>query len=128
MYLRGDGKMSYEMRIATMLADQIDGFIYFVQENYENKHKTYIENPDKWYQVKLLIEEFKFQLNASELKRINRFSWNEKYTILLVDDVQKGMDVIEEYVKRNYDELFMLTGRLHTLRSFCSSLKINHRN
>jgi hypothetical protein len=128
MYLRGDGKMSYKMRIATMLADQIDGFIQLVQENYENKHKTYIENLDKWYQVKLLIEEFKFQLNASELRRINRFSWNGKYTILLVDDVQKGLDVIEEYVERNYDELFMLTGRLHTLRSYCSSLKINHRN
>ncbi|MEK5440947.1 hypothetical protein [Fredinandcohnia sp. FSL W7-1320] len=115
--------MSYKMRIATMLADQIDGFIQLVQENYESKHKTYIENPDKWYQVKLLIEEFKFQLNASELRRINRFSWNEKYTILLVDDVQKGLDVIEEYVVRNYDELFILTGRLHTLRSFCTSLK-----
>ncbi len=111
------------MRIATMLAQQIDGFIKFVQENYENKHKSYIENPDKLYQVRLLIEEFKFQLNAAELCRINRFSWNERYTNLLVDDVKKGLDVIEEYVHRNYDDLFILTGRLHTLRSLCSSFQ-----
>ncbi len=114
--------MSYEMRIATMLADQVDRFIRFVQENYDNKHKSYVENPDKWYQVKLLIEEFKFQLNATELRRINRFSWNEKYTYLLVNDIKKGLDVIGEYVERNYNELFIITGRLHTLRSLCSSL------
>lgn len=116
--------MGYEMRVATMLAEQIDGFIQFVQENYENKHKSYIENPDKFYQIKLLNEEFKFQLNAAELRRINRFSWNEKYTTLLVADVKKGLDVIEEYVSRNYEDLFILSGRLHTLRSLCSSFQI----
>ncbi|MEH7380969.1 hypothetical protein V7138_10850 [Bacillus sp. JJ1533] len=115
--------MSYEMRIATMLAEQIDGFIQFVQENYDNKHKSYVENPDKWYQVKLLTEEYKLLLNAAELRRINRFSWNEKYTHLLVEDVKKGLDVIEEYAERNYNDLFMLTGRLHTLRSLCSSFE-----
>lgn len=113
--------MRYEMRIATMLAANIDGFIQFVEENYDNKHKSYVENPDKLYQIRLLTEEFKFQLNASELRRINRYSWNEPYTILLVDDIKKGLDVIEEYVRRNYDDLFLLTGRLHTLRSLCSS-------
>ncbi|THE13049.1 hypothetical protein E1I69_09265 [Bacillus timonensis] len=116
--------MSYEMRIATMLADQVDGFIQFVQENYDHKHKSYVENPDKLYQVKLLIDEYKFQLNAAELRRINRFSWNEKYTYLLVEDVKKGLGVIEEYVKRNYNDLFILTGRLHTLRSLCSSFQL----
>ncbi|MEH7225381.1 hypothetical protein V7112_16355 [Bacillus sp. JJ1566] len=116
--------MRYKMRIATMLADQVDGFIQFVQENYDNKHKSYVENPDKLYQVKLLIEEYKFQLNATELRRINRFSWNEAYTFLLVDDVKKGLDVIEEYVERNYDDLFILIGRLHTLQSLGSSLRL----
>ncbi|WP_077619565.1 hypothetical protein [Bacillus sinesaloumensis] len=114
--------MRYEMRIATMLADAIDGFVQLVQENYENRHKSYVENPDKLYQVNLLIDEFKFQLNSSELRRINTFSWNADYSILLVNDVSKGLEVIEEYVKRNYDDLFILTGRLHTLRSLCSTL------
>ncbi len=122
MSQRGDGEMRYEMRIATMLADAIDGFVQLVQENYENRHKSYVENPDKLYQVNLLIDEFKFQLNSSELRRINTFSWNADYSILLVNDVSKGLEVIEEYVKRNYDDLFILTGRLHTLRSLCSTL------
>ncbi|MFT4415817.1 hypothetical protein ACLM5H_18315 [Fredinandcohnia humi] len=113
--------MKFEMRIARMLAENIDSFITFVQTNYENRHKSYIENPDKLYQLKLLVEEYKFQLIADELLRINQFSWNEKYTNILVDRFRIGMNVIEEYVDRNYNDLFIFTARLHTLKSLCSS-------
>ncbi len=105
-----------------MLAENIDGFVKFVQLNYENRNKSYIENPDKVYQLKLLVEEYKFQLLADELWRINQFVWNEKYTMILVNSFRDGMTVIDEYVERNYNDLFIFTPRLDTLKSLYSCL------
>lgn len=110
------------MRIARMLAENIDGFVKFVQINNENRYKSYIENPDKYYQLKLLVDEYKFQLLADELWRINQFVWNEKYTTILVNSFREGMTVIEEYVDRNYNDLFIFTPRLDTLKSLYSCL------
>ncbi|WP_449536532.1 hypothetical protein [Ferdinandcohnia sp. Marseille-Q9671] len=112
--------MKVEMRIARMLAENVDGFIKFVQETYENRNKSYIENPDKLYQVKLLVEEYKFQLNADELLRINQFSWDERYTTILVDSIREGRDVIEEYVNNHYADLFIVSARLHTIKDLCT--------
>jgi hypothetical protein len=112
------------MRIARMLAENINGFVIFVHTNYENRHKSYVENPDKLYQLKLLIEEYKFQLIAEELTRINQFVWNEKYTNLLVGRFKKGMLVIEEYIDNNYNDLFLFTGRIYTLKNLYSVLEV----
>ncbi|RRN73928.1 hypothetical protein EI200_04410 [Peribacillus simplex] len=109
--------MNFEMQIANMLAKNIMGFIEFVRENHENKNNCLCLNRDKLYQLKLLVEEFKFQVLADELKRINRFTWDERYTTLLVDRFRKGMSIIEEYVENNYDDLFIFTARLYTLNS-----------
>ena len=117
--------MKFEMRMARMLAENIDGFVQFVQANYQNRHKSYVEHPDKLLQLKLFVEEYKFQLLADELLRINQFVWNEKYTYLLVNECREGMKVIEEYVERNYDDLFVFTARLKTLKSICTSFTDN---
>lgn len=117
--------MRFEMRIARTLAEQISNFIQFVQANYENRHKSYVTKPDKIYQLKLFIEEYKFQLLADELLRINQFVWNEKYTNLLVDEFIKGMKVIEEYVGRNSEDLFIFTARIHSLTNLYSSFKVS---
>ncbi|MFY0782887.1 hypothetical protein AB1K18_21745 [Peribacillus simplex] len=119
--------MNFEMQIANMLADNINGFITFVRENHENENNCFCLNRDKLYQLKLLVEEFKFQVLADELKRINRFTWDENYTTLLVDRFRKGMMIIEEYVENNYSDLFIFTARLYTLKSlsltFCKEEK-----
>ncbi|MFJ8244875.1 hypothetical protein [Peribacillus asahii] len=120
--------MNFEMEIAKMLAENIDGFVKFVHKHYQNKKNSLILNRDKLYQVKLLVEEFKFQILADELLRINRFIWNEEYTYLLVNRFKKGLSIIDEYIENNYDDLFILTARLHTLKSLSLSLSKNEGN
>ncbi|MEH7392074.1 hypothetical protein [Bacillus sp. JJ1474] len=88
----------------------------YVHKSYENRNNVY-SNSDKLYQIKLLAIEFKFQIIAEELLRINQFSWDEKYTHYLVDEFQKGLNIMEEYVRKNYDDLFILSARLYTLNS-----------
>ncbi|MED3564033.1 hypothetical protein, partial [Bacillus xiapuensis] len=111
--------MNFEMQKALMLAENINDFIKFVHHQYENKNRTRVEK-DKIYQIKLLIEDFKFQVIADELHRINQYSWDEKYTLYLVDGFNKGISIIDEYVKNNYNDLFIFTGRLYTLKNLSS--------
>jgi hypothetical protein len=112
--------MQPEMQKAIILAENINGFIKFVQ-NQRDKNNFRIED-NKLLQIKYLIEEYKFQIVADELIRINQFDWNEKYTLYLVDQFHKGFTIIDEYVKNNYNELFIVTARLYTLKNLCSSL------
>ncbi|MGM9928133.1 MAG: hypothetical protein ACI35P_09305 [Bacillus sp. (in: firmicutes)] len=109
--------MNFKMRMANLLADNVNRLIEFVEE--KEKGHSLLLNHDKWYQIRLFIEEFKFQIVADELHRINRFCWNDEYTSLLVDDVRQGLAIIDEYTERNYDDLFLLTGKLHTIKHLC---------
>ena len=109
--------MNSKMQMATLLADHVDSLIDFVRKT--EKKKSLTVKQDKWHQVRLFLEEFRFSLVADELHRINTFSWNESYTILLVNDIQKGMAVIEEFAERNYDSLFLLTAKIHTIKQLC---------
>ena len=115
--------MNFKMKMANLLAQNITGFIEFVYTSQRNK-SSLISNMDKCYQLKLLVEEYKLQIIADELQRINTFSWNEKYTYLLVEDFRKAIDVIDEYVERNYGDLFIFTARLHTLKSISQLLRV----
>lgn len=114
--------MNFEMQKAKMLAEQINDFNQYVQKSYQTKNSLY-SNKDKIYQIKLWMEEFKFQIIADELLRINQFSWDEKYTFYLVDQFRKGINIIDEYVSNNYDELFLFTARLYTLKNLCQFLQ-----
>ena len=114
--------MEYYMRMANLLAENLYGFIDFVENNWENK-TALITDQDKWYQVKLFIDEYKLRVIADELERINRFCWNESYTTLLVNDLEKALQVINEFVARNENDLFFMTARMHTLNNLSSLLK-----
>jgi hypothetical protein len=111
-------EMKLEMQKAILLAENINDFIKFIKKIYENKTSLGLKK-DKWYQIKLLIEEFKFQMIADELKRINMFEWDKKYTHYLVESFMKGLNIIDEYVRNNGQDLFLISGRLHTLRTLC---------
>lgn len=111
--------MNFEMQKAIMLAEHINAFIKLVQKYRENN--SFRLNTDRLYQVRLLIEEYKFQLLADELWRINQFDWDEMYTNILVDDFVKGINVIDEYVNRNSNDLFLLKPKLYTLKSLSLS-------
>lgn len=114
--------MNFEMQKAIMLAEQINDFIQYVQSNFKIKDSLY-PNKDRIYQIKLWMEEYKFQIIADELLRINQFSWDEKYTYYLVDQFQKGINIIDEYVSKNYDDLFLFTARLYTLKNVIQLLQ-----
>ncbi|MFJ7745411.1 hypothetical protein [Peribacillus sp. NPDC097295] len=117
--------MNFEMQMARMLAENIDDFVKFVHRQYDDINSCFTLNRDKLYQLKLLIEEYKFQMVADELQRINRFTWDETYTYLLVDRFREGMAIIDEYVENNYHDLFIFTARIYTLNNF--SLSINRK-
>ncbi|MED4205473.1 hypothetical protein [Neobacillus mesonae] len=108
--------MNFEMQKANLLAENIADFIKYVRKSYENKN-SFHSNPQKVYQIKLIMEDFKFQIIADELRRINQFDWDEKYTHYLVNQFLEGFTIIEEYVINNYSDLFLLSGRLHTLNN-----------
>ncbi|WP_144552252.1 hypothetical protein [Bacillus sp. X1(2014)] len=112
--------MKFEMQKANLLAENINGFITYVQKCHVNKNSNRF-TLDKLYQIKLFIEEYKFQILADELIRINKFDWDEKYTYYLVDQFIKGLKIIDEYVKNHYNDLFLLTGRLYTLNNLSES-------
>lgn len=113
--------MIHEMQKALLLAENIKGFIRYVE-----KHKnSFMVESDKIYQVKLFIKEYKFNIIADELHRINQFEWDGKYTYYLVDSFQKGITTIDEYVQHNYNDLFVLTARLYTLKNLSHSFQIH---
>lgn len=108
--------MNFQRQKAILLAENINGLIKFVQKSHENKNDFRIHS-EKLYQIKLIMEDFKFQIIADELMRINQFDWDEKYTHHLVDQFNKGMSIIEKYVKNSYNDLFLITARLYTLKN-----------
>jgi hypothetical protein len=117
-------EMNLEMQKANMLAENINDFIKYVQKSHKNKNPLRF-NPDKVFQIKLFTDEFKFQILADELLRINQYDWDGKYTHYLVDQFNKGIDIIEEYVQNNYDDLFLFTARLYTLKNLSQSFNRN---
>jgi hypothetical protein len=121
-YPKGDGIMNLEMQKAIMLSENIHGFIKFVQKQYDerNSHRFH---PDKLLQIKFFVEEYRFKILADELWRINQYEWDKKYTHYLVDEFIKGIRVIDEYIKRNPGDLFLLEARLYTLKSLSHSIK-----
>ena len=103
-----------------MLAENMKDFIQYVQIQYQ-LNNSYLSKPDKLYRLKLLLQEFQFRIIADELLRINRFIFDEKYTAILVNSFRKGIQIIGEFIENNYNDLYIFTPRLYTLRSIGSS-------
>lgn len=116
-----DAEMKYQMQKANMLAENIRMFIQFVHNTLDNKNNSRSYS-DKIYQLKLWMEDFKFQSIADELTRVNQFTSDEKYTQLLVKRFRKGILIIDEYVERNYEDLFIFSAKLYTLKNQSSLL------
>jgi len=108
--------LKFAMQKAILLAVNMKDFTEFVQKLATNKSGLILDQ-NKLYQVKLWMEEHKFRSLAEEILRINRFEWDEKYTLLLVNRFWKGFMIIHDYVEYHYSDLFILTARLHTLRN-----------
>ncbi|UYZ23839.1 hypothetical protein [Mesobacillus jeotgali] len=118
--------MNFEMQKANLLAENIKGFAEYVQKCYTSKSGL-ILNHDKLYQVRLWVEEYKFNQLAEELARINMFEWDEKYTLLLVERFWKGLVIIEDYVEHYHSDLFILTARIHTLKNLTALFSVEKK-
>lgn len=111
--------MKFEMQKANMLAENIIGFMNFVQRSSE--YNTGGSNTDQLYRLKLLVKEFQFKILAEELLRVNRYTWDEKYTRILVDRIRHGINTIDEYIQNNSNELFMFIPRVYTVKANCAA-------
>jgi len=103
--------LNFDMIKAKMLAEHIRGFMDYVNKSYQ-ENNTHLSHPEKLYRLKHVTDEFKINIIADELIRINRFVYDKKYTAELVNDFRKAT---------NEDDLFIFTPRLYTLRSLCDS-------
>lgn len=107
--------MDIMMQKANLLADNILQFVKLVNKSYQQNKKSNLH-----YQLMLMVEDFKFQSLANEIKRVNNVISEDNYTLLLVERFKKGMPVIEELVGRNYDELYIFTAKIYTLKNLCT--------
>ena len=112
--------INFEMQKANLLAENIKEFIKFVYRCYENETSIIVKK-EKLYHIKLLFEEHRLSILSDELLRINKFSWDEKYTYYLVDEFQTGLTIIDEYVTYHENDLFIISARVYTLKSICAS-------
>lgn len=110
--------MNTDMQKALLLAENTHSFLLFVLKCQEH-HVAWGLSQDRLLQVHYWIKEYRFSVMADELQRINQYSYDGKYSQYLVGEVKKGLDIIHEYVKHHEHELYMLTGRIHTLMSIC---------
>lgn len=111
--------MEFDREKAKLLAENLIGFIEFVEKS--NQHKRYMSNSDMLFRLWSLVDEYKFQLHAEEILRVNRFNWDEKATTILLERVRKGLNSIDEYIVNNLEELFIFSARVYTLQSICRS-------
>ncbi|MFE8699207.1 hypothetical protein ACFYKX_01085 [Cytobacillus sp. FJAT-54145] len=116
--------MHFKMEKANMVADNLHCLIQLVNDSYAKK-STIVENQDKLYRLRHLIEEFKFQILADELKRVNRFVWDEKVSYLLMGRIIDKINVIDEYIQSNYHDLFLFSPRVDIIKSVISTFNLD---
>ncbi|ALC92822.1 hypothetical protein AM500_14535 [Bacillus sp. FJAT-18017] len=108
------------MRRAILLSENIEAFVKYIIKHQEG---NIVPEKSMAFQLKLFVEEYKFSVIASELKRINQFDWDENYSLYLIDLLRKGLAPIAEYIERNYSELFLFSAKLHTLVKLSESFE-----
>ena len=116
--------MAFEREKANLLAANLRGFIQYVQNSFQENNKN-LSNPDQLYRLKHLVDEFKFHIIADELIRINAFEYDEKYTMYLINEFNKGITIIGEYIENNHDDLFIFSARLFMLKGLGSLFQDN---
>jgi hypothetical protein len=108
--------LNFNMERAKLLTMNLQGFIDLLNRTYEH-HSYMVLNQDVLYRLKLLVEEYRFQLLADELKRLTQYEGEEKQTLMNIKKVNEKIGIIDEFIQSNYDDLFIFSGRVHSIRS-----------
>lgn len=112
--------MKIQMEKANLLADNILLFVDMINKTYQQNKKSNLH-----FQLMLMVEDYKFQSLANEIKRVNQVTAEKNYTLLLIGRFKKGLLVIEEFIERNYDQLYLFTAKIHTLKNLCKLFVLN---
>jgi hypothetical protein len=112
--------MNSNMRKANLLAENLQGLIDLVNKTYHH-HTYFVPNQDVLYRLHALVGEFRFQILADELLRLNKYSWDEKQTVDIIEKLDKKIAIIDEFIRNNYNDLFLFSGRVHSIRSIMDS-------
>ncbi|EDL66616.1 hypothetical protein [Bacillus sp. SG-1] len=114
--------MNFNLQKAKLLTVNLQGFIDLVSRIHDQQSNIVV-NQDILYRLKLLVEEFRLQLLADELKRLTKFDGEERQTLLNTEKVNEKIIIIDDFIQQNYDDLFIFSGRVHSIRSIISMLK-----
>ncbi|MGD6801925.1 hypothetical protein FZC79_19980 [Rossellomorea vietnamensis] len=113
--------MNFNMSSAKLLALNLQGFLDLVDRTYR-QHSFIVLNQDILYRLKLLVEEFRLQVLTDELVRLTKYEDEERQTLVNIEKVHEKVLIIEEYIENNYDDLFLFSGRVHSIRSIIDSI------
>ncbi|WP_456274830.1 hypothetical protein [Bacillus sp. AK031] len=112
--------MSFNRQMAKLLALNLQGFIDLVDRTYRQP-SAIVLNQEILYRLKLLVEEFRFQILTDELLRLSKYEGEDKQTLMNIEKVNEKIAIMEEFVEQNYDDLFLFTGRIHSIRSIINT-------
>ena len=114
--------MNFNMQKAKLLTVNLQGFIDLVSRIHDH-HSNTVVNQDILYRLTLLVEEFKLQILADELKRLTKFVGEERQTLLNIEKVNEKIIIIDDFIQQNYDDLFIFSGRVYSIRSIIETIK-----
>lgn len=108
--------MNFNMVSAKLLALNLQGFLQLVERT-NTQHSFIVLNKENLYRLRLLVEEFRLQALTEELLRLTKYEGEERQTLMNVEKISEKMMIIEEFVADNYDDLFIFSGRVYSIRS-----------
>lgn len=114
--------MNFNLERAKLLTLNLQGFIDLVSRIHDHQSSMGVIQ-DVLYRLKLLVEEFRLQILADELKRLTKFVGEERQTLMNIEKVKEKMIIIDDFIQQNYDDLFIFSGRVHSIRSIIDTIK-----
>ncbi|MGM0845715.1 MAG: hypothetical protein ACQEUT_12115 [Bacillota bacterium] len=113
--------MNFKINYAKMIAENLQGFLDLVNRTYDH-HSYYVLHQDTLYRLKLLVEEFRLKTFAEELFRLTKYETEEKQILMNIEKVHEKMIILEEFIENNQNDLFIFTGRVHSILSIIDTL------
>ncbi|MBM4762755.1 hypothetical protein [Bacillus sp. B15-48] len=113
--------MELERQKVLLLATSLKNFVHFVHDRFHKKFES-ISNKEKLIRLKLLVEEYQFKTIANELLRLNKVSFDEHQTRLLIARFIDSFRHVVDFFEHNKSELFIFSGRIYTIDDYCHLL------
>lgn len=107
--------MNFEQERAILFGENL---IHFAKYVYQSSDKHILYDPDKFFRLTNLIEEYRLQVLGAEIVRLNQFSWEPRESEHLIERASQAIATIDEYIENNMDGLFIFSARVHTLKKY----------